>query len=142
MWCIRKDPTRHLLLFCQWKKKSKIHKQLQGRNKKKGEKCTNTHMITPTNQSTTYTFYIYGSIFPFSRCFASFTVFFANFNRYFRYSKYTNEELRVCMWKNSFTYGNTGTAEILTYSTMLIKILKILLDPTWGNAKMHRSMRG
>lgn len=33
----------------------------------------------------------------------------------------------MCMWKNSFTDGNTRTAEILKHYTVL-KILKILLD--------------
>lgn len=82
--------------------KNEICKQLEGRKKKK--KSTDTYMITPTNQSTTHTLQIYWSIFPFSHCFSSITVFFASFNKYFRYSKYTNEELILCMWKNLYIW--------------------------------------
>lgn len=39
------------------------------------------------------------------------------------------------MWKNSFTDGNIETVEISKPFSVLIKILKILLDFTWGNAE-------
>lgn len=45
----------------------------------------------------------------------------------------------MCMWKNSFTDGNTGTVEILKQSTVLIKILKIFSNFTWGNAEAWKS---
>lgn len=50
MWPIQKDPKSHLCrMFCFANGKNEICKQLEGRKKKK---CTDTYMITPTNQST------------------------------------------------------------------------------------------
>lgn len=108
--------------------------QATGGKEKKKKKSTDTYMIPPTNQSTTHTLQIYWSIFPFSHCFSSITVFFASFNKYFRYSKYTNEELIVCMWKNLYIWQYWNGSNLNTLYSVN-KIVKILLDFTWGNAE-------
>lgn len=54
----------------------------------------------------------------------------------------TSVKNSICACGKPALHMDTGTVKVLTYSTMLIETLKIILYSPWGNAKMHRSRRG
>lgn len=116
-----------------------------GQGGKEREICTNMYMhehdhsYKPVYHICSLDLLIYFSLTLL--CVSSFSVFFASCNKF---SGTLNTPIKnsICACGKTVLHMDTGTVQVLMYSTVLIENLKIFSYSPWGNAKMHRSMRG